>query len=92
MRWLVGIAAFLVIEGLFIWKIRKTFRTGEISFDPAFWLTNRTDVWATSRAFGFTITARHATHPVFFWILTIILIGFALAVAALFGVFAFVAK
>jgi hypothetical protein len=92
MRWLVGIAAFLVIEGLFIWKIMKTFRIGSISFNPVFWLTNRSDLFAASRALDFRITAQRATHPVFFWILTLILIGFALAFAAFFAVLAFGTK
>lgn len=82
--WLVGTIAFVVVEGLLIWKIRKTFRLGTISFNPVFWFTSNSALYAASRAADFKITATRTTHPVFFWLLTGIVIAFAMAVAALF--------
>jgi hypothetical protein len=87
-QWLVGIVIFVVIEALLIWKIRKTFRFGTISFDPVFWFTSSSDLQAASRAADFKITATRAAHPVFFWLLTGVVIAFAMAVAALFAVLA----
>jgi hypothetical protein len=87
-RWLIGIAIFLAIEGLLIWKIIKTFRLGTISFDPVFWFTSNSELQAASRAADFKTTIARATHPVLFWILAGIVIAFAVAVAALFGAFA----
>ena len=83
-RWLISIVIFLVIEGLLIWKIRKTFRLGTISFEPIFWLSSDSSLQAAARAADFKMTAPRAAHPVFFWLLTGIVVAFAIVVAALF--------
>jgi hypothetical protein len=83
-QWLIGSIIFAVVEALLVWKITKTLRLGTISFDPFFWFTTDYEIQAASRLFNFKITAVRATHPIFFWLLTGIVIAFAAAVAAFF--------
>jgi len=83
-QWLVGSIIFAGVEALLVWKIIKTLRLGTISFDPFFWFTSDYAIQAASRFFDFKITAVRATHPIFFWLLTAIVIAFATAVAVFF--------
>jgi hypothetical protein len=83
-QWLIGSIIFAVVEALLVWKITKTLRLGTISFEPFFWFTTNYELQAASRLLGFKITAVRATHAIFFWLLTDIVIAFAIAVALFF--------
>ena len=77
--WLVGIGITLVIELFLGWRIARALGTGRIKIDPLFWMAD---------TLGFDFTVSRATNPILYWLGTLAVMGFAVAVLIVFVVVA----